>query len=125
MLSGNKRTGREHDESLPSKKRPKKNTNQTIKDQLNDCWPQKRNLNDKQLKQLPSMMNPSFHKAVLESFWNKKKFGSPSFAMNEMESPTNNKQKLFQCQMTLINKQNKSQQITVTSSAFDSKKKAH
>eukprot|EP01084_Bolivina_argentea_P249700 418119_1 len=116
MLSGNKRTAREHNESMPPNKRHKTNKN------VNE-WPKKHKLNKNELSKLPSIMNPSLHKAVFQSFWNKKKFGSPTIEFTETTSTINPKQKMFKCIMTLINKQNKSQKIMVTSSNFDSKKK--
>merc|ERR1712176_450095 len=73
---------------------------------------------------LPSIMNASFHKAVFQSFWNKKRFGLPSLSFIESVSHINQKQKMYECKLSLTNKQNKSQTINVKSALFDSKKKA-
>lgn len=122
MLSGKKRNQRETNESLPPKKRTKVDKDDVLNS--NEVWPTKQKLSNRQRNQLPSIMNPSFHKAVFQSFWNKKHFGSPSISFTETVSPINPKQKMYQSKLTLTNKHNQSQIITVKSAAFDSKKKS-
>lgn len=124
MLSGKKRNLKNLNESEssepPSKKAKIDNNNK-----LCEVWPkEQKNLSNKQISNLPNIISPNLHKAVFESFWNKRKFGAPIIEFYEHKNKTNPKLKTFQCVLSLINKSNKSQIINVKSSKFDSKKKS-
>ena len=124
MWSGQKRRRDEYYEDEPQSKRSKFDSTKSPLSPAKHPWPQKqKTLSSEKLGQLPPLLNASLHIKIFESFWRKKGWGSPVVDCYQSDSSTP-RQRLFQCQLLLINPRDESQRISVISGDFDSKKKA-